>query len=164
MGFWWGIHTPRSSSPSSLWRGITVTSSISHRKAISGGVSPGGRGSAMTATRGGGVGRSTSKVWSELTRTRHLRLTTYTLAAQGPSTFWPLMCLHHHSSISPCLSSSLRERLMPTSVQPWPLHAALVLIFNFSLTWFSLVSQVVPEPYLVSAYKRSIGDIVLTSS
>jgi hypothetical protein len=51
VGFWRGVHTPRSSSPSSLWRGMTVTSSISHKKAISGGVSPGGRGNAMVATR-----------------------------------------------------------------------------------------------------------------
>lgn len=42
-----GVHTPRSSSPPSLCRGMTVTSSISHRKAISGGVSPGGRGNAI---------------------------------------------------------------------------------------------------------------------
>lgn len=46
-----GAHTPRSSRLSSLWRGMTVTSSISHRNAISGGVSPGGRGNAMIATR-----------------------------------------------------------------------------------------------------------------
>lgn len=47
VGCWRGIRTPRSSSPSSLWRGMIVMSSISHRKAISGGVSPGGRGNAM---------------------------------------------------------------------------------------------------------------------
>lgn len=46
-----GVHTPSSSRPSSLWRGMTVTSSISHRNAISGGVSPGGRGNAIVATR-----------------------------------------------------------------------------------------------------------------
>jgi len=46
-GCWRGRHTPRSSSPSSLCRGMTVTSSISQRNAISGGVSPGGRGNAM---------------------------------------------------------------------------------------------------------------------
>jgi hypothetical protein len=44
-------HTPRSSNASSRWRGMTVTSSISHMKAISGGVRPGGRGKAMTTTR-----------------------------------------------------------------------------------------------------------------
>ena len=33
--------TPRSSSASSRWRGTTVTSSISHRNATSGGVRPG---------------------------------------------------------------------------------------------------------------------------
>lgn len=47
VGCWRGIRTPRSSRPSSLWRGMMVTSSISHRNAISGGVSPGGRGNAM---------------------------------------------------------------------------------------------------------------------
>lgn len=46
-----GARTPRSSSRSSLWRGMTVTSSISHKNAISGGVSPGGRGNAMVRTR-----------------------------------------------------------------------------------------------------------------
>jgi hypothetical protein len=51
VGCWRGRHTPSSSSRSSRWRGITVTSSISHRNAISGGVSPGGRGNAMIATR-----------------------------------------------------------------------------------------------------------------
>lgn len=39
--------TPRSSSPSSRCRGTTVTSSISQRKATSGGVKPGGKGDAM---------------------------------------------------------------------------------------------------------------------
>lgn len=39
--------TPRRWSASSRWRGTTVTSSISQRKAISGGVRPEGRGSAM---------------------------------------------------------------------------------------------------------------------
>jgi hypothetical protein len=164
VGFWWGIHTPRSSSPSNLWRGMTVTSSISHRKAISGGVSPGGRGNAMLVTRDRGVKCSILKVWSELTRTRHVALTVCKLASQGPSTFWPLMRLHHHSSLPPCLSSSLRERLMSTFIQNWPLHAALLLTLNFSVTWFNLVSQVVPEPYLVSASKRSAGEIVLTSN
>ena len=39
--------TPSSSRPSSLWRGMMVTSSISHKKATSEGVRPDGRGSAM---------------------------------------------------------------------------------------------------------------------
>lgn len=39
--------TPSSSSPSSLWRGITVTSSISQRKPTSLGVRPGGSGRAI---------------------------------------------------------------------------------------------------------------------
>lgn len=39
--------TPRSSRPSSRCRGMTVTSSISQRKATSEGESPGGRGNAM---------------------------------------------------------------------------------------------------------------------
>jgi hypothetical protein len=143
---------------------MTVTSSISHKKAISGGVSPGGRGKAMSATRSCGVICSISKAWSELTRTRHLVLAVYGLGSQGPSAFWPLICLYHHSSPSPCLYSSLQERLMSTFIQSWPLHAALLLTLNFSLTWFNLVSQVVQEPYLVSAYKRSAGDIVLTSN
>ena len=39
--------TPNSSSRSSFWRGITVTNSISPRKASSFGVSPGGKGSAI---------------------------------------------------------------------------------------------------------------------
>jgi len=39
--------TPSSWRLSSLWRGITVTNSISQRKATSDGVKPGGRGSAM---------------------------------------------------------------------------------------------------------------------
>jgi hypothetical protein len=34
-------------NPSSFWRGTMVTSSISQMKAISGGVSPGGRGNAI---------------------------------------------------------------------------------------------------------------------
>lgn len=50
-GWWWGLHTPRSSRPSSLWRGMTVTSSISHKNAISGGVKPGGRGNAIMLRR-----------------------------------------------------------------------------------------------------------------
>ena len=41
--------TPRRLSPSSLWRGITVTISISQMKATSGGVSPGGSGSAIVS-------------------------------------------------------------------------------------------------------------------
>ena len=40
--------TPSNCSPSSFWRGMMVTCSISHRKAVSGGVRPGGKGSAMT--------------------------------------------------------------------------------------------------------------------
>ena len=43
--------TPSSCSPSSRWRGITVTSSISQRKAVSGGVRPEGRGSAIADER-----------------------------------------------------------------------------------------------------------------
>lgn len=39
--------TPSNSSPSSRCRGTTVTVSISQRKATSGGVKPGGKGSAM---------------------------------------------------------------------------------------------------------------------
>jgi hypothetical protein len=46
-----GTHTPSNESASSRCRGTMVTSSISHRKAISGGVKPGGSGNAMTATR-----------------------------------------------------------------------------------------------------------------
>jgi len=44
---WRGQLTPSKSSPSSRWRGITVTSSISQRKATSGGVNPGGSGNAI---------------------------------------------------------------------------------------------------------------------
>lgn len=43
----WAQLTPSSSSPSSRWRGITVTISISHRNAVSGGVNPGGSGNAI---------------------------------------------------------------------------------------------------------------------
>ena len=43
----WARLTPSSWSPSSRWRGITVTSSISHRNAVSGGVKPGGNGRAI---------------------------------------------------------------------------------------------------------------------
>jgi len=39
--------TPSRFSPSSLWRGMTVTISISHRNAVSGGVNPEGNGRAM---------------------------------------------------------------------------------------------------------------------
>jgi alpha-1,2-glucosyltransferase len=53
---------------------------------------------------------------------------------------------------------------MPSFIQNWPLHAALLLTFNCSLTWLNLVSKEVPEPYLVSAYNRRTGDIVLTSN
>lgn len=42
-----GPLTPSRFSPSSLWRGMTVTISISHRKAVSGGVNPEGNGRAM---------------------------------------------------------------------------------------------------------------------
>lgn len=45
------MRTPRSSSPSSLCRGITVTCSISHRKPTSEAVRPGGRGNAMLECR-----------------------------------------------------------------------------------------------------------------
>ena len=48
--------TPSSWSPSSRWRGITVTISISHRNAVSGGVRPDGSGKAM-------VGYSRDKLW-----------------------------------------------------------------------------------------------------
>ncbi|KAH4412410.1 alpha-1,2-glucosyltransferase [Parastagonospora nodorum] len=37
---------------------------------------------------------------------------------------------------------------MPSFIQNWPLHAALLLTFNCSLTWLNLVSKEVPEPYL----------------
>jgi len=43
----WAQLTPSSSSPSSRCRGMTVTISISQRKAISGGVKPGGNGKAI---------------------------------------------------------------------------------------------------------------------
>jgi hypothetical protein len=46
-----GRRTPSSSRPSRRWRGMIETSSISHMKAISGGVSPGGSGSAMAASQ-----------------------------------------------------------------------------------------------------------------
>ena len=39
--------TPSRLRPSSRWRGITVTISISHKKAVSAGVKPGGRGNAI---------------------------------------------------------------------------------------------------------------------
>jgi hypothetical protein len=47
---WWvgGVQlTPSNCRPSSLCRGITVTSSISHKNATSEGVNPGGKGNAM---------------------------------------------------------------------------------------------------------------------
>ena len=44
---WWGQHTESKLRLSSLWRGITLTVSISQRNATSAGVRPGGRGSAM---------------------------------------------------------------------------------------------------------------------
>lgn len=43
----WAQLTPSSWSPSSRWRGITVTISISHKNAVSGGVKPGGNGKAI---------------------------------------------------------------------------------------------------------------------
>lgn len=43
--------TPSNCSPSSRCRGMTVTSSISQRKAVSGGVRPTGRGSAIVEGR-----------------------------------------------------------------------------------------------------------------
>lgn len=46
-------HTPRRDRPGSRWRAIMVTSSISQRKAVSGGVRPGGRGRAMVGEVGG---------------------------------------------------------------------------------------------------------------
>ena len=42
-----GALTPSNCRPSRRWRGTIVTSSISQRKAVSGGVRPGGRGWAM---------------------------------------------------------------------------------------------------------------------
>ncbi len=45
------VLTPRSRRPSSLWRGIIVTSSISHKKATSGGVTPGGSDNAISRFR-----------------------------------------------------------------------------------------------------------------
>jgi len=42
-----GVHTVRRERDSRRWRGITVTLSISQRKATSAGVKPGGRGSAI---------------------------------------------------------------------------------------------------------------------
>jgi hypothetical protein len=44
---------------------MTVTSSISHRNAISGGVSPGGRGNAMVATRADWLSKSRSSLAGE---------------------------------------------------------------------------------------------------
>lgn len=47
----WGRLTPSNSSLSSRCRGMTVTSSISQRKAISAGTRPGGSGRAMVRVR-----------------------------------------------------------------------------------------------------------------
>lgn len=50
---WRGQLTERRLRLSSLCRGITVTNSISHKKATSGGVSPGGSGSAIVVMNSG---------------------------------------------------------------------------------------------------------------
>jgi hypothetical protein len=72
---------------------MTVTSSISQRKAISGGVSPGGRGSAILAARRCRIWSRISNVWGELTRRNgSLVLAESYLAFQGLRSFWPLMC------------------------------------------------------------------------
>ena len=47
-----GALTPNSCKPSSRWRGMIVTSSISQRKAVSGGVRPEGRGRAIVIGSG----------------------------------------------------------------------------------------------------------------
>lgn len=41
---------------------------------------------------------------------------------------------------------------MPSLLQAWALPAALLAIVNISATWYQLVSDKVPEPYLVSVY------------
>jgi alpha-1,2-glucosyltransferase len=53
---------------------------------------------------------------------------------------------------------------MPTFLQTWSLHATLLLTANLSLVWFNLVSKEVPEPYLVSARRRSAQNAVLMTS
>lgn len=42
------------------------------------------------------------------------------------------------------------ELVMPSLVQTWALPVALLAIVNLSVTWFNVVSNQVPEPYLVS--------------
>lgn len=39
---------------------------------------------------------------------------------------------------------------MPTLAQVWALPIALLAIANVSATWYNLVSEHVPDPYLVS--------------
>ena len=52
---------------------------------------------------------------------------------------------------------------MPTLLQTWALPAALLVIVNISTTWYNVVSKYVPDSYLVSAHKRSAGNIALMS-
>lgn len=51
-GVGWGILTPSRLRLSSFWRGMTVTISISQRKATSAGARPGGRGNAIVNWEG----------------------------------------------------------------------------------------------------------------
>jgi|TARA_R110002003_G_scaffold52_29_gene4631 alpha-1,2-glucosyltransferase len=53
---------------------------------------------------------------------------------------------------------------MPTLLQTWALPAALLAVANISATWYNVVSNEVPEPYLVSAHQRSSKDTVLMSN
>jgi alpha-1,2-glucosyltransferase len=53
---------------------------------------------------------------------------------------------------------------MPTMMQTLALPAALVATVNLSTAWYMVVSREVTEPYLVSAYQRSIPDTNLMSN
>jgi hypothetical protein len=139
-----GRRTPSNARASSRCRGMTVTSSISHRNAISGGVSPGGRGSAIAATRQVVVASATcclifgrSRMWTSPNKL---------LLPAGLSQPLPLSCT---CSIIPVIFVRFLGRKMPPLLQTWTQAVAPVLLVGAAGVWYNVVSRDVPEPYLV---------------
>jgi hypothetical protein len=49
---------------------------------------------------------------------------------------------------------------MPSSIEVWALPSAIAFIVYITVTWYGEVLREVPDPYLVSSYRRRI--LVLT--
>lgn len=159
MGCWRGRLTPSNSNLSSFCRGMTVTSSISHRNAISGGVKPGGSGNAMISTR---VGVGALVVRSRVTQTRR---SVFGSSQNKVRHFSMARCLlsptHQNSHPSYAHCGELRKATMPSLSPTWVFPIALLASASVSRVWFTLVSKHVPEPYLVS-FAESVETLVFT--